>query len=192
MHSLNGSLTKEPTFFDTTSGFPRNDVWETSGEIPCWCRITTQIRVVLRIGWKFPLINEKHHSDLGSNTSSVWNFCVCSSHVISRRNQRWQTRTQSLFKWFLGIRWRHTSLPMRSRARLNLIPIFSHPKKHLNSDWVRVSSGGVAKCRLFSQANWRDMSLIFIRKYVLANQRSEECFSTWEKIDTSNQNCERC
>ena len=113
--------------------FPPNDVWETSAEIPCWCRITTQTRVVLRIGWKFPLINEKHHSDLGSNTSSVWNFCVCSSHVISRRNQRWQTRTQSLFKWFLGIRWRHTSLPMRPRARLNLIPIFSHPKKHLIS-----------------------------------------------------------
>ena len=117
---------------------PRNDVWETSAEIPCWCRSTTQIRIVLRIRWKVPFINEKHHSDLGSNTSSVWNFCICSLHVISRRNQRWQTRTQSLFNFFgggerrLGIRWRRTSLPMRPRARLNLIPIFSHPKKHLN------------------------------------------------------------
>ena len=30
-----------------------------------------------------------------------------------------------------------------ARARFNLIPIFSHPKKHLNSDWVRVCSNGI-------------------------------------------------
>ena len=29
----------------------RNDVWETSTEIPCWWRFTTQICVVLLIGW---------------------------------------------------------------------------------------------------------------------------------------------
>ena len=34
---------------------PRNDVWETSAEIPYWWRVTTQIWVVLLIGWsKFP------------------------------------------------------------------------------------------------------------------------------------------
>ena len=36
--------------------FPPNDVWETSTEIPYWWRITTQIWVVLLIGWiKFPM-----------------------------------------------------------------------------------------------------------------------------------------
>ena len=30
--------------------YPRNDVWETSAEIPYWWRVTTQIRVVLLIG----------------------------------------------------------------------------------------------------------------------------------------------
>ena len=30
---------------------PPNDVWETSPEIPCWWRVTTQIWVVLLIGW---------------------------------------------------------------------------------------------------------------------------------------------
>ena len=30
--------------------FPRNDVWETSAEIPYWWRVTTQIWVVLLIG----------------------------------------------------------------------------------------------------------------------------------------------
>ena len=34
---------------------PRNDVWETSAEIPYWRRVTTQIWVVLLTGWsKFP------------------------------------------------------------------------------------------------------------------------------------------
>ena len=34
---------------------PPNDVWETSAEIPYWWRVTTQIWVVLLIGWiKFP------------------------------------------------------------------------------------------------------------------------------------------
>ena len=33
----------------------RNDVWETSAEIPYWWRVTTQMWVVLLIGWsKFP------------------------------------------------------------------------------------------------------------------------------------------
>ena len=31
--------------------------------------------------------NEKHYPDLGSDASSVWNFCSCSSDVISRGNK---------------------------------------------------------------------------------------------------------
>ena len=30
---------------------PRNDVWETSAEIPYWWRVTTHVWVVLLIGW---------------------------------------------------------------------------------------------------------------------------------------------
>ena len=50
-----GSLRKQPTFCDVTIGFPRNEVWETSAEIPYWWRVNTQIWVVLLIGraaWK--------------------------------------------------------------------------------------------------------------------------------------------
>ena len=39
------SLRKKPTF--TVS--PRNDVWGTTGEIPYWWRVTTQIRIVFLI-----------------------------------------------------------------------------------------------------------------------------------------------
>ena len=39
------------------------------------------------VGWKFASTNQKHHPDLGSDTSSVWSFCACSSDVISRETQ---------------------------------------------------------------------------------------------------------
>ena len=44
------SLRKQTTFRDATTGFTRNDVWETSAEIPYWWRITTQTWVLLLIG----------------------------------------------------------------------------------------------------------------------------------------------
>ena len=31
-----------------------------------------------------PIRNQKHYSDLGSDVTSVWNFCACFSDVISR------------------------------------------------------------------------------------------------------------
>ena len=63
-----------------------------------------------------------------------------------------QTRTQSLFKCFLGrekigdqLEARAgsifpLSLPMRPRTRLNLTPNLLSPPKHINGDWVRVCS----------------------------------------------------
>ena len=57
---------------------------ETCAKIPYWWRVTFKISVVLVIGWKFPSSNQKHDPDLGSDASTVWNFCACFSHVISR------------------------------------------------------------------------------------------------------------
>ena len=71
---------------------PWNDVWDRSAEIPYWWRVTTQIWVVLLIGWsKFPRgrTNREQNPDLGNDTSSVWNFCSRLSDVISRGNQWW-------------------------------------------------------------------------------------------------------
>jgi len=50
---------------------PRNDVWETRTEIPSWLRITAQIWVVLLIGCKFALSNQKHHPHLDSDTTCM-------------------------------------------------------------------------------------------------------------------------
>ena len=44
---MNLSLSKQPRFCEATTGFPRNDVWETSAEIPYWWRVTIQIWLVL-------------------------------------------------------------------------------------------------------------------------------------------------
>ena len=47
----------------------------------------TQIWVVLLIGraaWEFDSTNQKYYPDLGSDGSSVWNFCARFSDVIWR------------------------------------------------------------------------------------------------------------
>ena len=63
-------LRKQTTFHGTPTVFLRNDIWETSTEIPYWWCVTTQIWVVLLIGW-----SKFHHS-------SVWNFCTRFLDVI--------------------------------------------------------------------------------------------------------------
>ena len=48
----------------------RNDIWETSVEIPYWWRVTTQIWVVLLIGWiEFPT---RHDQSESVRRSGLW------------------------------------------------------------------------------------------------------------------------
>ena len=46
---------------------------------------------------EFASTNQKHCADLGSNTSSVWNFCARSSIVISRGNLWWRREISAVF-----------------------------------------------------------------------------------------------
>ena len=62
-----------------------------SAEILCWWRNTTQIWVVLLIGWKFASNSHKHFPDLVSFASLVWNLCTRFSDVTSWGNQ-WRCR----------------------------------------------------------------------------------------------------
>ena len=39
----------------------------------------------------------KHYLDLGSDTSSKWNFCACFSYVISWRNHQWRREMAAVF-----------------------------------------------------------------------------------------------
>ena len=78
----------------------RNDFWETSAEIPYWWRVTSHIWVVLLIGWKSASFSQKHYPDLRSETSSVWNFFVRSSDVISRENHRRRGKMSAVFSGY--------------------------------------------------------------------------------------------
>ena len=49
----------------------QNDVWVANAEIPYWWLVSTQILVVLLIGWNFLSTNQKHYQDLGRDASSV-------------------------------------------------------------------------------------------------------------------------
>ena len=95
----------------------RNDVWGTSAEIPFWWQVTTQIWVVLLIAnFSRGTTNQKYYPDMGSDTSSVRNFCSRSTDVILRGNQ-----------W-----WRHDLFPLATTEQLgNIYVIFD----------IRVSAG---------------------------------------------------
>ena len=64
--SLLITLRRQPTFGDATTGFPAK-----------WC---------LRNEHRNSILMTSHFPDLGSDTSSVWNFCACFSEVIWRGN----------------------------------------------------------------------------------------------------------
>ena len=79
---------KQPTFRDATTGFPRNDVWQTSAEISFWWRDRPKGQCFW-LAEKNSSTNQKHYPDTGSDASLVWNFCFRFSDVISRGNQWW-------------------------------------------------------------------------------------------------------
>ena len=64
---------------------------------PYWWRFTTQVWAVLLIGWSKFSTNQKHYPDLGSDTSSVWDFYARFSDVISRGNQWWRREISAVF-----------------------------------------------------------------------------------------------
>ena len=49
------------------------------------------------IGCKFASSNQKNYPDPGSDASSVWNFCVRFSDIISRGNQWWRRKLSAVF-----------------------------------------------------------------------------------------------
>ena len=79
---------------------PRNDVLARSGEFPHWWCVTTQSWVVLglkQIGWSKLSTNQEYYLDLGSDTSSVWNFCAHSSDFILQASLWWRREMSALF-----------------------------------------------------------------------------------------------
>ena len=84
------SLRKQPTFCDTNTSFSTKWCLRGAGKIPYWWHITTQILVVLLIGWnKFSLWHDQSEAlpttwRLLNDASSVWNFSGHFSDVVSK------------------------------------------------------------------------------------------------------------
>ena len=81
------SLRKQRTFGDATTGFPAK--WRLRNERRNSILMTRHYPdlVIAVIGWKIASTNQKLYPDLGSDASSVWNFCARLSDVIWRGNQ---------------------------------------------------------------------------------------------------------
>ena len=71
------SLRKQPTFSDATTGFPTK-----------WC---------LRNEHRNSALMTRHYQDLGSNVSSVWNFCTRFSDGILQGNHWWCHQMSAVF-----------------------------------------------------------------------------------------------
>ena len=121
----------------------RNDAWEKSSEIPNWWRVTTQIWVVLLIGWSKFWTNQKHYLYLNSVASSVWNFCTRFSVVISWGNQWWRCEISGVFSG-----WENCNLKLQATC-FCLQKIAKSNSVLISFDWftriLRSSVGGAAR-----------------------------------------------
>ena len=102
---------------------------------------------------KFASTNQKHYPDLGSDASSVWNFCACFSDVISRGNQ-WRRR-EMFFMIFMF----SSEKPIMSKSTGRLthpIPDRSHFRIPFDGNAWRVSHKRLSQeWRKTSSSRWR-------------------------------------
>ena len=126
---------------------PRNDVWETSGEIPYWWRVTIQIWVVLLIGWsKFPMRFGQSEA-----TSSVWNFCAHFSDVIHRQPV---VVSQSVSCFLRLLNW-HAGYPYLGTASNNWRGYMQRgPLQKEISCWMKPFNWGVGGV-IANRASWQ-------------------------------------
>ena len=109
-------FTAEPEIPEILTKWKAPEVWETNAEIPYWWRVTTQVWIVLLIGWRFALLtNQKNYPDLGSVAPSVWNFCTCFSDIN--------------FTGKAAVVWRNVGRFLRSLS----LPLFSPALRHVPS-----------------------------------------------------------
>ena len=82
---------------------PRNDVWETSAEIPYWWRVTTRIWVVLLIGCSKFTTNRIRSTIQIKVMKGQRKFCARFSDVISRETSGGVTRCRPFSQAILRV-----------------------------------------------------------------------------------------
>ena len=104
--------------------YPWKDVCETSPEILYWWCVTTQMALLIgHAMWEIASTNQRNHTDLGSDESSVWNFCACFSGIISQGNQWWRRKMStvcsgcSLLRSYFGLITKCYCVPPQGKGR---------------------------------------------------------------------------
>ena len=128
---------------------PRNDVWETTSEIPYWWRVTTQIWVVLLIG------------------RAAKQICLNQSEALSR-SRMWHVMSEEFLKAFLR---RHFAVKLVVGSQsagcfLRLVQVF----KSISADVSRK----IARER-DRETNCAFTSFSPQRPYLSTNQRARNC-----------------
>ena len=103
-HVVNKKNPEPPLAWENSRRFARspleptqNAIWVTSAEISYWWRaLPRSWQCFWLVERKFPrgTKNQEHYQDLGSDTSSVWNFCARYSEVVLR-GLKWRPRETS-------------------------------------------------------------------------------------------------
>ena len=73
---------------------------------------------------------QKHYPDLLDNTSSAWDFCACSSDVVSRGNPWWRRHVSAVFSGWGNVK------------MVNLKPWHEKRKVPINTDTKRLTKIG--------------------------------------------------
>ena len=148
---LNNSFRKQPTFRDPTTGFPRNDVWETRTEISYWWRVTTCL-VPTRLSLD-ENVNAKEggKETTGDPSHRLLRFLTSHSRFALASTTRKTKRLRRKLVHYLDL---GSAYNWSKQISIAAWPIRS-------TDWTSfggVTSGDVGKCRVLSQAtdviNW--------------------------------------
>ena len=100
---------------------------------------------------KFDSTNQKHYPDLGSDASSVWNFCTRFSDLIWRGNRCQRCQMSAVFSGYLFQSYYHFLLIFR-----NLVsPQYRHQAKCGEMQWL---VDGVYQGVTCKQVHWCPIS----------------------------------
>ena len=106
------------------------------------------------------MTNQKHYPDLGSDTSSVWNFNARYSDVLWRESQRWRRKMSAIFSGYFMCKVRtKCDEPKANERKQGTMPIA------LSSSHIK----------LFSELGWPGLSVPRVKVKLAWHYHNESC-----------------
>ena len=125
--------------------------------------------------------NKKQCPDLGSDASSVWNFCARFSDVILRGNRWWRRKRSSAFSGYMGREW--------YKNKKNLYIIFTainfHSYWNMAMPSLRVETNNSSKdsCARMKEIFDHCSSITVAKEHLQKNQSNE--INKWTNVIVS-------